>query len=94
MSGARWLLSGGLLGSGDTGRTVRDWVVDALVFAVAVAAGVYVLRSTWDQHGDAVKVLEQLASIDPAPDPTPHVAAIVCDRIPKSPNPDPALFGS
>ncbi len=28
MGGARWLLSSGLLGSDDTRRTVRDWVVD------------------------------------------------------------------
>jgi hypothetical protein len=40
---------------------------------------------------DAVKVLEQLASIPH--DPTAHVVAIVCDRVPKSPNPDPNLFG-
>ena len=52
MGGARWLLSSGLLGSDDTRRTVRDWVVDLAIFAVAVAAGVYVLRSTWEQHSD------------------------------------------
>jgi hypothetical protein len=40
---------------------------------------------------DAVKVLEQLASIPH--DPTAHVVAIVCDRVPRSPNPDPNLFG-
>ena len=39
---------------------------------------------------DAVKVLEQLASIPH--DPAAHVAAIVCDRTPKSPDPDPSLF--
>jgi signal transduction histidine kinase len=58
MSGARWLLSGGLLGSGDTRRSVRDWVVDALIVVVAVAAGIYLLRSTWDQHSDAMKVID------------------------------------
>jgi signal transduction histidine kinase len=58
MSGARWLLSGGLLGSDDARRTVRDWVVDAVIFAVAVAAGVYVLRSTSDQHSTAVAALD------------------------------------
>src|SRR5690242_982105 len=57
MSGARWLLSGGLLEPG-AHRTVRDWVVDALIFAVAVAAGVYVLRSTWDQHSSGVAALD------------------------------------
>ena len=58
MGGARWLLSSGLLGTDDTRRTVRDWVVDAAIFAVAVAAGVYVLRSTWDQHSTAVAALD------------------------------------
>jgi signal transduction histidine kinase len=58
MSGARWLLSGGLLGSDDTLRTVRDWVVDALIFAVAVAAGIYLLQSTWEQHSTVAKVLD------------------------------------
>ncbi|WP_037496080.1 sensor histidine kinase [Solirubrobacter soli] len=57
MSGARWLLSGGLLEPGAR-RTVRDWVVDACIFVVAVAAGVYVLRSTWDQHSSAVVALD------------------------------------
>ena len=39
---------------------------------------------------DAVGVLKQLAATPE--DPNPYVAALVCDRIPKSPNPDPALF--
>src|SRR3954471_20384299 len=58
MSGARWLLSGGLLGSDDARRTVRDWVVDGTILVVAIAAGVYLLRSTWDQHSDAGKVVD------------------------------------
>ena len=39
---------------------------------------------------NAAKVLEQLAAIPE--DPNPYALALVCDRIPKSPNPDPALF--
>ena len=58
MGGARWLLSSGLLGSDDKRRTVRDWVVDLAIFAVAVATGVYVLRSTWEQHSAAVAALD------------------------------------
>ena len=39
MGGARWLLSGGLLGTGEARRTVRDWVVDLAIFVVAVGVG-------------------------------------------------------
>jgi signal transduction histidine kinase len=54
----RVLLSGGLL-EGSTGtRTVRDWIVDVAIVAVAVGSGLFVLSSTWDAHSDAVKVLD------------------------------------
>ena len=39
---------------------------------------------------NAQGVLDQLQAM--SADPNPHVAALVCDRIPKAPNPDPALF--
>jgi signal transduction histidine kinase len=39
-------------------RTARDWVVDGALFAVAVAAGIYVLADTWDQHSPAVAALD------------------------------------
>jgi hypothetical protein len=39
---------------------------------------------------NALAVLDQLQAM--SADPNPHVAALVCDRIPKAPNPDPALF--
>jgi signal transduction histidine kinase len=42
----------------DPRRTVRDWVVDGVLFAVALASGAYVLSSTWDQHADAVKGID------------------------------------
>ena len=58
MSGARWLLSSGLLGTDDSRRTVRDWVVDLGIVAVAITAGVYLLRSTWDQHSTTAAVLD------------------------------------
>ena len=38
----------------------------------------------------SISVLDQLAGVQP--DPRPYVLACVCDRIPKSPDPDPALF--
>ena len=61
MGGARWqriLLSGGLLEPGEGRRTVRDWAVDLAIFVVALASGVYVLSSTWDQHSPAVAALD------------------------------------
>src|SRR4051794_6257760 len=58
MGGARWLLSSGLLGTDDSRRTVRDWVVDLVMFGVAVGSGVYVLSSTWAQHSTAIAVLD------------------------------------
>jgi len=61
MGVARWqriLLSGGLLEPGEGRRTVRDWVVDLAIFAVALASGVYVLSSTWDQHSPAIAALD------------------------------------
>jgi anti-sigma-K factor RskA len=39
---------------------------------------------------NALAVLDQLQAM--SADPNPHVAALVCDRTPKAPNPDPALF--
>jgi signal transduction histidine kinase len=61
MGVARWqriLLSGGLLEPGSGRRTIRDWAVDLLIFAVAVGSGVFLLSSTWDQHSSAVAVLD------------------------------------
>jgi signal transduction histidine kinase len=61
MGVARWqriLLSGGLLEPGGGRRTVRDWAVDLVLFAVAVGSGAFVLSSTWDQHSTAVAALD------------------------------------
>jgi signal transduction histidine kinase len=49
----RWqraLLPGALLESGQGRRSVRDWVVDILMFLLAVGIGIVVLVSTWDDH--------------------------------------------
>jgi signal transduction histidine kinase len=54
----RFLLSGGLLEPAGGRRTVRDWVVDAVMFAVAVGSGAYVLSSTWDRHSPAIAALD------------------------------------
>lgn len=45
---------------------------------------------TVERWNNAVSVLEQLTAFPE--EPNPYVAAFVCDRLPKSPNPDPALF--
>jgi hypothetical protein len=73
MGVARWqriLLSGGLLEPGEGRRTVRDWVVDLAIFVVALASGVYVLSSTWDQHSPAVECCSQVEVSTYTPDPT------------------------
>jgi signal transduction histidine kinase len=60
-AGARWqriLLSSGLLEPAGGGRTVRDWIVDAVIFAFAVVAGTLVLASTWGRHSTAVAVAD------------------------------------
>src|SRR4051812_41615869 len=58
---ARWqrvLLSSGLLEPLGGRRTVRDWIVDVAIFAIAVVSGGFVLASTWDRHSTAVAVLD------------------------------------
>ncbi len=54
----RSLLSSGLLEPGEGRRTVRDWVVDAVVFGAALASGIFVLASTWEQHSTAIAVAD------------------------------------
>jgi signal transduction histidine kinase len=57
----RWqriLLSGGLLEPVGGRRTIRDWVVDVTIFGIAVAAGIFVLASTWERHSALVLVLD------------------------------------
>jgi signal transduction histidine kinase len=58
---SRWqrvLLSSGLLEPAGGKRTVRDWIVDGLIFGIAVGAGASVLASTWYQHASAVAALD------------------------------------
>jgi signal transduction histidine kinase len=50
----RWqraVLPGALLETGQGRRSVRDWVVDVVMFLLAVGVGVVVLVATWDDHG-------------------------------------------
>jgi signal transduction histidine kinase len=57
----RWqraMLPGALLESGQGRRSVRDWVVDVLMFVLAVGIGVIVLVSTWDDHNTVQAVVD------------------------------------
>jgi signal transduction histidine kinase len=57
----RWqraVLPGALLESGQGRRSVRDWVVDVVMFVLAVAIGVAVLVATWDDHNTVQKVID------------------------------------
>jgi signal transduction histidine kinase len=57
----RWhrpLLPGDLLSTTDARRSARDWVVDSLVFAAAVALAAGGLAETWDDHGTVGLVLD------------------------------------
>ena len=62
----RSLLSSGLLEPGEGRRTVRDWVVDAVVFGAALASGIFVLASTWEQHSTAIAVPTSRSGVSPA----------------------------
>jgi signal transduction histidine kinase len=58
---SRWqraLLPGALLESGQGRRSARDWVVDVLMFVLAVGIGVIVLVSTWDDHSTVQRVVD------------------------------------
>ncbi|HEY7622987.1 MAG TPA: histidine kinase [Solirubrobacteraceae bacterium] len=49
----RWqraLLPGALLEAGAGRRSARDWVVDVVMFLLAIGIGVGVLAATWDDH--------------------------------------------
>ena len=54
----RMLLPGELRGGVDGRRSVRDWVVDALMYAVAAGVSALVLTETWDDHGAAEMAID------------------------------------
>jgi signal transduction histidine kinase len=47
----RMLLPGELRGGGGGRRSARDWVVDVVMYGIAVGLSALVLVSTWDDHG-------------------------------------------
>jgi signal transduction histidine kinase len=66
---ARWqrsLLPAGLYEASDGKRSVRDWLVDMWMCLIAIAIGVALLGSTWDEHsgvGYAVDIALGAASL-------------------------------
>ena len=57
----RWqraVLPGAMLESGRGRRSVRDWVVDLIMFALALAIGVTVLVQTWPDHGTFAAIVD------------------------------------
>jgi signal transduction histidine kinase len=58
---ARWqrrLLPGSMVDGPGARRSVRDWIVDAIVTLVALGIGLLVLQDTWGQHGTIAKVVD------------------------------------
>jgi signal transduction histidine kinase len=56
----RWqriVLPSGMRGPGMR-RSARDWVIDLLMFALAIGLGALSLVDTWDQHGEVAKVID------------------------------------
>src|SRR4051812_3322703 len=57
----RSLLPAGVLGDGaGRGRSLRDWIVDLVLFAFAGSGGLLFLAQTWVQHSTATLVLDVL----------------------------------
>jgi len=60
------LLPGELREGHDARRSTRDWIVDVLMFLIAIAIGVAVLADTWEEHSElalAVDVAVGLAAL-------------------------------
>ena len=56
----RWqriVLPSGMRGA-DMRRSARDWVIDLVMFGLAITIGVLSLADTWSEHGDAAKVVD------------------------------------
>jgi signal transduction histidine kinase len=57
----RWhhaLLPGELRDDPDGRRSARDWVVDALMYLIALGIGIGILADTWDDHGDVMLLVD------------------------------------
>jgi signal transduction histidine kinase len=63
---ARWqrsLLPGGLVAGGDGRRSPGDWVVDLLATVLALAIGAAVLGTTWEDHGEVMRVVDPVLGL-------------------------------
>ncbi len=57
----RWhhpLLPGEFRDDADGRRSARDWIVDVLMYVVAIAVGGLILAETWPEHGDAMAAVD------------------------------------
>jgi signal transduction histidine kinase len=54
----RMLLPGELRGGVDGRRSARDWVVDVVMYAVAIGLSAVVLVNTWSDHGPLALVVD------------------------------------
>ena len=57
----RLLLPGGMLDAPEgarRGRTARDWLVDVVMYLVAITLSSMALVDTWDDHSDVMKVVD------------------------------------
>jgi signal transduction histidine kinase len=57
----RWhnpLLPGELREHPDGRRSARDWVVDALMYLIAIGVGLAVAADTWDEHGELMMLID------------------------------------
>jgi signal transduction histidine kinase len=57
MTTSRWenaLLPGELREHSDGSRSARDWIVDALMYIIAITVGALALADTWDEHSDVM----------------------------------------
>jgi signal transduction histidine kinase len=59
----RMLLPGTMVDGAGAGRSVRDWVVDAAILAVALGIGAIVLSSTWREHSGVFVAIDLLLGL-------------------------------
>src|SRR5688572_9808766 len=60
------LLPGALVAGPSARRSLRDWIVDAVIYTVALGAGALALAATWEEHSRlfvAIDILIGLAAV-------------------------------
>lgn len=56
----RWILPGSMVDGPGARRSLRDWVVDAILTAGALTIGALALAASWREHGSAAAVVDLL----------------------------------